>query len=128
MLTYKTRHSKNPDKLNRKNTLVTIRDGDTIFFGISRCNVSAGDKFSKAKGQMVAKARAEKARQEFGAIGAVVNAARASQQADGFVAGSGHLSTHFSGLRGFIRADSVPELLQYFRNIDKIAQNPRFED
>lgn len=128
MLTYKTRHSKNPDKLNRKNTLVTIRDGDTIFFGISRCNVTAGDKFSKAKGQMVAKARAEKAMQEFGAIGAAVNSVRTEQQADGFVTGDGQLSTHFSGLRGFISANAVVELLQYFREIDKIAHNPRSSD
>lgn len=119
MSNVKTRYSKNPDKLNRKNTLVTISEGNTIFFGISRCNVTAGDKFLKAKGQMVAEARAEKAITDF------ANLVTLDTQADGYV---DDLTLHFSGLRGFISKEKVPALLEYFRNIDKLAHNPRSED
>ena len=107
-----TRYSKNPDKQNRKNTLVTITDGETIFFGISRCNVTAGDKFLKAKGRGVARGRALKAQEEF----------PNSSQADGTIADLNFV-THSSGLRGFVQQDRVPELLEYFRNIDENLRN-----
>jgi hypothetical protein len=47
----------------RKDTLFTFREGDTVFFGISRCNVKAGDVFDKTKGRLIAQGRAFKAKE-----------------------------------------------------------------
>ena len=99
-----TRYSSNPDKQNRKNTLVTIRDGDTIFFGIARCNKKAGDSFTKKQGQVIAKARALRAQIEF-------NPSLGFE----FEVGS---AIHDSMLRGWIAKDDVHKLLHYFRNVD----------
>lgn len=107
-----TRYSKHPNAANRKNTLVTIMEGDTIFFGISRCNMHAGDKFLKAKGKLVAKARAEKAFKEFAPLASVM----AKQ-------GEFELNAFSNGLRGFVHHTHVPELLEYFRNIDKALRH-----
>ena len=46
-----------------KNTLITVRDGDRIFFGISRCNKK--DIFSKKRGKEIARLRVEAAQKEF---------------------------------------------------------------
>jgi hypothetical protein len=110
MRTEMTRYSKSPDKSNRKNTLVTIQDGDVIYFGISRCNTKAGDKFLKSKGQMVAKARAIKA-----SIEARYSPLTAASQDNG-------LTTHFGGLRGFVAVAHIHDLLQYFRDIDNVMR------
>lgn len=40
-----------------KNTLVTKKNGDVVFFGISRCKLSVGDVFDKAVGRNVATLR-----------------------------------------------------------------------
>ena len=102
MLTERTRYSKHPNKSNRKNTLFTFREGDFIYFGISRCNLNAGDKFTKKQGYAVAKARAYKASEEF----LPPNMAYT-------------LTTHENGLRGVCQVKDVHKLLQYFENIDE---------
>lgn len=105
MFNEKTRYSKNPDNANRKNTLVTLQDGETIFFGISRCNRDAGDRFLKARGRTAAKARAIRASIEFKSV--------PNDLKNKFVANA-------NGLRGHCAVADVKEVLKYFQNIDQI--------
>lgn len=100
-----TRYSKTPDKLNRKNTLVTIREDDVVYFGIARCNKKAGDKFTKRQGQVIAKARAIRAKIE------KVGGAPLTG-----------LVLHESNLRGSVPADGIPGLLKYFNTIDEVLK------
>ena len=99
-----TRYSKNPDRCNRTNTLVTIKEGDLIFFGISRCNKTAGDTFLKSKGSMVAKARAIRAKIE-------------GREA------TGEFTLYANGLRGSCSQANIRSLLEYFDNVDTIMYN-----
>ena len=108
MKTEMTRYSKNPDKSNRKNTLFTIRDGDNVFFGIARCNRFVGDTFRKSQGQMIAKARAIRAKIDFDTMPAEL--------------GMPPFLTHANGLRGFCDKANIVELLQYFESIDDIMR------
>jgi len=85
-----------------KNTLLTIRDGDLVYFGIVRCN-SRLDRFSKNTGKLIAKNRARLAANE---TKEVVKVAKDK------------LATHFSGLRGTVGVDNIRDLLQYFKDID----------
>jgi hypothetical protein len=64
MLQEQIRYSRNKQNNQINRVLFTIREGEHIFFGIARCNVSAGDNFDKKLGVKIAKARAEKAKKE----------------------------------------------------------------
>lgn len=88
-----------------KNTLVTVRDGDTVYFGISRCNTDAGDTFKKATGKMIAGRRA----------------ALAASEGDryGYLVGT-NVQVHDSGLRGRVPRDNIVELLRTFSDIDNL--------
>lgn len=86
-----------------KNTLVTIRDGETIYFGIARCRLNA-DKMIKEKGKELASARAEAAR---------------NGHAD-FITRENTLALHKSNLFGRVEATDVVKLLAYFDNIEDI--------
>ena len=44
-----------------KNTLATVRDGEHVYFGISRCNTDMNDKFNKEDGRKYALIRAQAA-------------------------------------------------------------------
>lgn len=85
-----------------KNTLYTIRHDDLIYFGIARCH-SRLDTFHKHLGTQIASDRCHLAVEEF-----------LDTTIEDFV-------VHHSGLRGVVRADSVPVLLEYFDNIDRIS-------
>ena len=100
MLNERVRYSRFDD--GRKNTLVTVRNGDQIFFGVARCNLTAGDTMRKSQGRMIASARALKAKTE--------------SDLSGFFQDG--MFVHSSGLRGFCRVDEIKTLLQYFDNVD----------
>ena len=91
------------NKGERKNTLVTIREGNVLYWGIARCNSHVGDRFNKAKGRFIALGRAKteqsRYRQEFGNLYL-------------------EFSTHSSSLRGHCDMEDVHCLLKYFDNID----------
>lgn len=94
------------DKNNApKNTLVTIRTGDTIYFGISRCLLSA-DRPNKTEGKRRAQMRADIAAS--GVAGAWT------------IDGSFYL--HTSGLFGQVNFDDIPKLLSYFDNVDSVCK------
>ena|SRR5271157_5373344 len=88
-----------------KNTLVTIRDGDMIYFGISRCRLGA-DKVNKEEGKKRATIRANVAAKN---VAPVVQ-----------IYGDGTLYAHKSGMFGNVRATDILDLLSYFDNIDEI--------
>ena len=93
-----------------KNTLLTIRDGDLVHFGISRCNTKF-DRFNKNIGKLIAKNRARVAASEAGVGGIPGRQLKASDVEDFIL--------HYSGLRGTVKIDSIKALLEYFKNIDK---------
>jgi hypothetical protein len=95
-----------------KNTLVTLRDGNTIYFGIARCNTSAGDVFRKNIGKLIAGRRAAIATCE-------------SDKYD-YLTGT-NIQVHNSGLRGKVSSDNVVELLQTFDEIDQLLYNKAIE-
>jgi hypothetical protein len=102
------RHSRG----RKRATLVTIREGAHVCFGIARCNSAKGDRFDRATGRFIAQARAEKeldALKEWEAlrsVGTIVS----------LIPG---LTIHTSGLRGRCTLESIHQLLDYFRNIHK---------
>jgi hypothetical protein len=89
-----------------KNVLFTIRRGETIYFGISRCNTKH-DSFRKAKGKLIASERASLAAEEV-----------SDQEVSDF-------APHDSGLRGVCTKEKVVQMLQYFDDIDQ--QMKRFD-
>jgi hypothetical protein len=86
-----------------KNTLVTIRDGELLYFGISRCNVKVGDTFQKDAGKHIAYERA------------LLSSAECPVS-DG-------LCVHKSGLRGVVEKESVRKLIEYFENIERFSKD-----
>jgi hypothetical protein len=82
-----------------KNCLFTIRKGETIYFGISRCNKKHYN-FLKAKGKLIASERATIAAEVY------------EQEVSDF-------EVHESGLRGVCPKSQVVEMLQYLDNIDE---------
>ena len=80
-----------------KNTLVTYRNENLVYFGISRCH-SKNDRFSKELGKDLAETRAQLA-----------------------------MSIHRSGLRGVAKVDEVKQLLTYFQNIDNIMLSEEYK-
>lgn len=83
---------------SRKDLLYTFRADNLIFFGISRTNLQAGDKFNKELAKEIAQARAMKARAEYDETKSVVFA-------DFTVRSINH---------GVVTVDRVKELLGYF--------------
>lgn len=90
---------------DRKDTLFTFREGDLLFFGISRCNVKSGDKFDREKGMMIAKNRATKAFD-------LVKAGLEKPAEDGNMDNVNYFA-HY----GCIPLKDVKSLLQYFRTL-----------
>lgn len=84
-----------------KNTLYTIRRGETIYFGISRCNPKF-DQFRKDAGKHIAAERAVLAVEEH----------EATPVSD--------FEPHERGLRGVCTRAAIVDLLQYFDHIDDI--------
>lgn len=93
-----------------KNTLLTIRDGDLVHFGIARCNTKF-DRFNKNIGKLIAKNRARVAAGEAGVGGMPGRQLKASDIEDFIL--------HHSGLRGTVKVSSIKALLEYFKNIDR---------
>ena len=90
----------------RRSTLVTLRNDDKIFFGISRCH-SKLDKWDKQEGLRRARLRAQIATQ--------MVARSASDNG---------LTTYGSGLLGYCDVADVKNLIKYFREItDFLPQN-----
>ena len=90
-------------KNNRKDTMVTFRKDDLIFFGVARCNVKVGDKFDRELGKKIALSRAEKAlvMHQAGKASFTSQEVKLSQVSD------------FVGY-GCIPVVEIKELLQYF--------------
>ena len=91
-----------------KNTLVTYRNENLVYFGISRCH-SKNDRFSKELGKDLAETRAQLALNEAGNIE------------------ESNMSIHRSGLRGVAKVDEVKQLLTYFQNIDNIMLSEEYK-
>lgn len=89
-----------------KNVLYTIRKGNAIYFGISRCNVRH-DSFRKVNGKLIASERAALAKVEAG-----------KSVVSDFV-------IHRSGLRGVCNKAQVIEMLKYFDDIDQYMKERR---
>lgn len=99
------RYSRVNGTRNPKNTLVTVRVDDLVFFGIARCN--RNDCFTKYLGKEIATSRMELAVTE--------GPTRL------YVSEFGEVELHESGLRGLVDQDNIPALLDYFYNIDGLA-------
>lgn len=87
-----------------KNTLVTVRQGDTVFFGIARCRLNA-DTAVKDEGKRLAAFRANIA---------ASNVAGAWDK-------DGSLFVHKSGVFGQVAVTDIKKLLEYFDNIEEIS-------
>ena len=98
----RVRHSKG----KKRATLVTVRNGDMVFWGIARCNSSAGDRFDRGVGREIAAARAMKEVQAF------------EESGGNTLLGPG-LMIHQAGLRGHCHVESIREVLHYFDEIHK---------
>jgi hypothetical protein len=83
----------------KKNTLATIREGDNVYFGISKCHLSAGDSFNKDRGRRIALGRAMLEKETF-KTGIDFN-------------------IHVSGLRGYCNINHIVDVLKYFDDVDK---------
>lgn len=92
-----------------KNTLVTVRDGDTVYFGISRCNVKL-DTFHKNIGTYIAQQRAQIVSEDQ-ATGSDYSTYVPTENAE--------LRLHKSGLRGRVALTDVKEVVKYFRIVDE---------
>ena len=87
----------------RKNTLATIREGDVVFFGISKCHVKMGDVFDKNRGRTIALGRAD------------LEHATVEIDNDPNIS----LRLHDSQLRGHCGVNNVKELVRYFDDVDR---------
>ena len=97
----RVRYNRKPDSRLPRDTLVTFRSEDTVYFGISRCNPE--DRFTKEQGKTRARLRANVASQ---------NCAGNWKINDGC-----HL--HSSGLMGKVPVDKVVRLLNYFNDLGR---------
>jgi len=97
------------DKRTPKNTLITHRKEDTIYFGISRYLPTDPDPFTKEEGKRRAMERLHIALSEV--AGAWI------------IDGSFYL--HKSGLFGQVAVGEITKLLSYFDNIDAICKDRR---
>ena len=103
-VTARVRYSRVDEQRNPKNTLVTVNDGQTVYFGIARCNLKL-DTFHKRVGRYIASERALLARDD-------TQEYRYNQLNDG------PIRLHESGLRGSVPSSEVKQLVQYFREVD----------
>jgi hypothetical protein len=87
-----------------KNTLVTKRDGETIFFGIARCRLKA-DHATKEEGRKLAEFRANIAVEASGA---------------GQFNRDGTFVVHSTGMFGCVGVADILKLLKYFDNLERI--------
>ena len=96
---------KNAD-FQHKNTLLTLSVGDTIYWGISRCNLDMGDRFSKVEGRSRALLRLLYARDQ--------NEEK-------------HNPWHniFAGLWGWCDKTLLDTLLGHFFNLDEMFEEER---
>ena len=99
-----------------KNTLYTIRKEGKIYFGVSRTNIIAGDRFNKQRGKQIAKGRAEFA---------IEDPAELVQEEYELIDG---VYMHNNGMRGFTPIDNVKSLLSYFDNIDYIHAEREYSE
>ena len=83
----------------RRSTLLTLRKGDDIFFGISKC--SKADRWDRVEGKKWAQRRLDLA---------------LSDKPKSF-SSFGNLSVHTSGLFGSCLVDNIVDLLKYFKSI-----------
>ena len=93
-----------------KNTLFTLNDGNVIIFGIARCNLDIGDRFTKKRGKILAVERAL-------ALQKVVCNSKLSY-------GSGVFPVA-NMLSGWCSIYSVKDLLQHFNTIDTKINDAR---
>ena len=93
-----------------KNTLATIRDGDTVYFGIARCNRKM-DTFKRDVGTHIAMARA--------------GLAQEGPCNDLHTTDGDDLEVHVSRMRGRTTVENVKELIKYFNNIDAVCLDRR---
>jgi hypothetical protein len=89
----------------KRATLVTVRDGAWVCFGIARCH-SSKDTYDRATGRFIAEGRAVKELENL-------------REHNGQFPPLPGLTVHTSGLRGRCLEDNVHELLDYFRGIHK---------
>ena len=103
-----------PNHENRipKNTLVTVRQGDVVYFGIARCNKEVGDTFRKTVGTHIATQRADLVRYDD----------VMKYDLDG------EIKLHASGLRGCVSVDNMKDVVAYFRNIDSFCYEKALEN
>jgi len=93
-----------------KNTLVTLRRDETVYFGIARCNRIAGDTFKRqgpSGGSTIAQVRLQLALEDNPA--SLVN--------------RGNVWIHPKGLRGQVNVANVKELIEFFNNVDTWCYN-----
>lgn len=112
-----------------KNTLVTIRDDDKIYFGISRYDASYGYPFSKDAGTAIAEARAKKAMKAFD----VPASYEGIFYGDTIVtrwddAEGGWYKAIQRGLFGCCNVESIKTLLNYFDNINEYMPRNIYPD
>jgi hypothetical protein len=105
MSSVRVRYGRTNDK-QPKNTLVTVRVEDTLFFGIARCRIS-DDRPDKYVGKDLAALRCEVAADE-------------PWKTDTH---DGTFHLHRSGMLGCVNVDEKEKLLSYFRNIDEIQRS-----
>lgn len=105
----RVRYGRVGEKRIPKNTLFTAKseDGETIYFGIARCNSKADD-FKREVGTYVAGERQLKAYQDFN---------ERKNSWDYYFTGT--IDLHKSGLRGKVDRKYVKVLLEYFKDIDQ---------
>lgn len=89
-----------------KNTLVTIREDNRIFFGIARYNQAYGIAFAKKMGKKIARSRAESVRKT--TSGADCTLPETIVYAK-------------SGMAGTCNVDSIKLVLNYFDRIEELA-------
>jgi len=94
----RVRYNRKPDSRLPRDTLVTFRSEDTVYFGISRCNPE--DRFTKEQGKTRARLRADIASQGKWKV-------------------SDDCYLHSSGLMGQVPVDKVVRLLNYFNDLGR---------
>jgi len=100
-----------------KNTLVTVRDGDTVYFGISRCNRKL-DTFHKNIGTYIAQQRAQLVSED---------GATSSDYSTYVPTDNAEFRLHRSGLRGCVSLVNIKEVVKYFRVVDEYCLNMKSE-
>ena len=108
MRTMQIRYSKLHNILGHKNTLVTFRKGNLLYFGISRWNRKYGIPFRKKEGVAIAQARAEDA------------VLFLSTENSANLSGCHILPP---GLYGYCHVSYVSALLNYFDNLDNMMES-----